>query len=395
MLSCCFVCFGNGLNDSAPGALIPSLERDYKIGYAVVSLIFVSNALGFISAACFTDALAQRLGRAKALMIAMAAMFAGYFVIVFTPPFPAVVLSFYLFGLGMGISLALNNVFVANLANNTAMLGTFHGSYGIGGIIGPLIATAMVSHGFPWSRYYLLALGVAFLNLVFAGWAFWTYEQDAPITLLSDLERTASKRAAGVQGKRRLLREALRQRTTVLGAIFIFAYQGAEVSISGWVISFLITYRNGNPADVGYVTAGFWAGITLGRFLLSHPAHKIGEKRFVAVAVVLSAGFQLIVWLVPDVVGNAVAVSIVGLLLGPVYPCAMAVFSQHLGRRLQVTALGFISAMGSSGGAVAPFMTGLGAQAAGTWILHPVCIGLYVLMEACWLTMPRSRKRTE
>jgi len=72
------------------------------------------------------------------------------------------------------------------------------------------------------------------------------------------------------------------------------------VSISGWVISFLIATRKGNPSSVGYVTAGFWGGITLGRFLLSHPAHKIGEKVFVYGMVVGGAIFELLVWQVPS-----------------------------------------------------------------------------------------------
>ena len=35
-----------GMNDAALGALIPYLEEEYKIGYAIVSLIFITNALG-------------------------------------------------------------------------------------------------------------------------------------------------------------------------------------------------------------------------------------------------------------------------------------------------------------------------------------------------------------
>lgn len=54
-------------------------------------------------------------------------------------------------------------------------------------------------------------------------------------------------------------------RPTVLGSMFIFAYQGAEVAISGWIISFLIQMRNGDPSKVGYVTSGFWGGITVGK----------------------------------------------------------------------------------------------------------------------------------
>ena len=43
VLSACLEYFGNGMNDSAPGALIPYIEEWYNIGYAVVSTIWISN----------------------------------------------------------------------------------------------------------------------------------------------------------------------------------------------------------------------------------------------------------------------------------------------------------------------------------------------------------------
>lgn len=143
------------------------------------------------------------------------------------------------------------------------------------------------------------------------------------------------------------------------------------------------------------MTAGFWGGITLGRFLLSHPAHKIGEKLFVYVMVVGAAVFELLVWQVPNVIGDSVALAIVGLLLGPIYPCAMVIFSRAIGRKDQVSSLSVISAFGSSGGAVAPFTTGILAQAAGTFVLHPIALGLFGVMIACWFCFPNVRKRTE
>jgi len=161
------------------------------------------------------------------------------------------------------------------------------------------------------------------------------------------------------------------------------------------VISFLIVTRHGDPSSVGYVTAGFWAGITLGRFLLSFPARKIGEKRFVYGLVTGAAAFELLVWFVPNVIGDAVAVSIVGLMLGPIFPCATVIFSQLIRGNMQVSGLSVISAFGSSGGAVAPFTTGILAQAVGTFVLHPIAIGLFGVMIACWYSLPAVRKRTE
>ena len=115
--ACCLTFFMNGLNDSAPGALIPYMEAEYKIGYAIVSLIFVANALGFILAAPLVHALQNRLGRSRAYMLAIAFMAVGYVAVVCKPPFPVVVVGFLLLGWGMGTILAMNNVFIVNLVN--------------------------------------------------------------------------------------------------------------------------------------------------------------------------------------------------------------------------------------------------------------------------------------
>lgn len=385
--------FGNGLNDAAPGALIPYMEKEYHIGYAVVSLMFVTNAIGFISAAPLVQILQARFGRAKVLAMSMSIMATAYIMLVCNPPFPVVVLAFLLLGFGIAFNLALNTTFCAGLAGNTAILGIFHGGYGVGGTVGPLIATTLVTHGHAWSTFYFLALALALCNLCGSYYVFRHYERDNSDS--NNALRPTNSNPTGTHSKSALLKEALRNRTTVLGALFIFAYQGAEVSISGWVISFLISYRHSSPTRVGYVSAGFWGGITLGRFLLSQPCHKFGERRSVFLLTIGATAFQLLVWLVPNVIGEAVAVALVGLLLGPIYPCITTTFTTLLPPRLLIGSLAAMSALGSSGGAVAPFFTGLLAQEVGTWVLHPICIALFAAMVACWALLPRVVKRRE
>lgn len=36
VLACCLIYFGNGMSDSGPGALIPHMQEDYSIKYAIV-----------------------------------------------------------------------------------------------------------------------------------------------------------------------------------------------------------------------------------------------------------------------------------------------------------------------------------------------------------------------
>lgn len=236
------------------------MEDYYHIGYAVVSMVFVGNAVGFIIAAFFCNTTLGKLGRAKTLVFSEIMLVAAYIMLVATPPYPVVVVAFFLIGYAAATSLALNNVFCANLHPPSAILGAAHGSYGIGGIIAPIIGTALVSKGVLWSRFYFLCLGLRFCCMVFAAWSFWSYQEDQPQTLLTSLEQAANQQADAetAESKAKNLKLALKNKVTIFGALFIFAYQGAEVSISGWVISFLINYRGGDPAKVGYVTAGFW-----------------------------------------------------------------------------------------------------------------------------------------
>lgn len=212
---------------------------------------------------------------------------------------------------------------------------------------------------------------------------------------MTALEQTASRQQANTPTRMQTLKLAARNKTTILGALFIFAYQGAEVSIASWLVTFLISYRHGEAGQVGYVSSGFWLGITLGRIFLSPQAARLGEKTSVVLLIACSLVLQVVFWTVPNIIGNAVAISLVGLLLGPVYPCAAAIFSKLLPRDLQVSSFSLISAMGSSGGAFAPFVTGLLAQKLGTVVLNPVAIILYCSMVVAWLCLPRIVKRTE
>lgn len=270
-----------------------------------------------------------------------------------------------------------------------------HGCYGIGGTVAPFMATAMVSSGIRWSYFYciplvLSAVSTAAFLTTFKGYESETLSNQNNMALSQTVSRQTTR-----DEKKDVLKRALKNRTTLLGALLIFAYQGAEVSISGWVVSFLIDYRNGDPSQVGFVTAGFWGGITLGRFLLVAPAHKVGDRVSVFTLTIGTAAFQFLLWFLPNVIGNAVAVALIGLLLGPIYPCATGVFSRLLPAHLQITSLGLIGSVGSSGGAIFPFLTGALAQGSGTVVLNPVCIALYGVMVGAWLGVPRVVKRRE
>ncbi|KAJ8098282.1 major facilitator superfamily domain-containing protein [Lipomyces tetrasporus] len=422
LVACCWTVLALGMNDGAPGALLPYMEEYYKVNYAEVSTIWMANTVGFIVTAVISHYVYVRIGRVGMLTVGPALLVVMYALIVSAPPFPVVIVGFFCGGLGMACVVANVNVFLTYLAHTEACFGLVHGSYGFGATISPLIATAMVSRGIKWSYFYFILLLFNAVGTLLSAWAFKGCDYD--LGTLHMLKKYQKLRSAAItrdaivpvtsvasnmppmtvglenpvslEKEKSVYRQALRDRVTWLAAALILFYQGAEVSIGGWIVSFMIDSRHGDPTAVGYVASGFWAGITIGRFVLNQFLTKLLSPRLVIYILLgVAASFELITWLVPNIVGGAVAVSIVGLVVGPMYPSAITAISQLLPRRSQNFSLTIVTAFGSCGGALWPFITGLLAQTKGTYVVHPVAIGLFTGMSVCWSFIPFSRRKRD
>ena len=66
------------------------------------------------------------------------------------------------------------------------------------------------------------------------------------------------------------------------------------------------------------------------------------------------------------------AVSLVGVLLGPIYPIVMNNAGRVLPRRLLTGCIGWIAGFGQTGSAILPFITGAIASKAGIKSLQPL-----------------------
>ncbi|KAK7202406.1 major facilitator superfamily domain-containing protein [Myxozyma melibiosi] len=433
LFSACWTIAALGFNDGAVGALLPYIESQYNINYAVVSTIWLANSIGFISTALLSHILYSRLGRAGMMTLGPALLVAMYALICAGPPFGVVVLAFYVGGLGMAMVVAQVNVFASYMVATETTFGMIHGSYGIGATVSPIIATAMINHGIKWHYFYFILLGFNLLGLVFS--ALWFRGCDRDLGTLYMLKKYQTAKTASANSttvtlvpeaqtpaptpahtpapatqedyfsmvkdtpekeerkERSVYSEALHSKVSWLAAFVILFYQGAEVSIGGWIVSFMIDYRGGAASQVGYVSAGFWGGVTVGRFVLNPLVSRFTTPYRVIFP--LCAGviaLELVTWLVPDVVGASVAVAIVGLFVGPMAPSTLTAVSDLLPRRIQTFSLTVVSAFGSMGGALWPFITGMLAQKKGTFVVHPVAIALFVGMLVLWCFLHTAEK---
>ena len=87
---------------------------------------------------------------------------------------------------------------------------------------------------------------------------------------------------------------------------------------------------------------------------------------------VLAMGLEITVWVVPSLFENALAVSLVGLLLGPMYPIQVNHSKSIIPKWLFAGSNGWITGIGMTGSAIFPFVTGLLASKFGIASLQPL-----------------------
>jgi fucose permease len=364
-----------GVNDGVIGVLLPSVIAHYHISTATVGLLFPSSSIGYLCAAFNSGFLLDRLGRRGFLAFGALAWIAGILVFATLPPFLALLPALFAVGFGVAILDAGLNAYIAGLPRGVSLLNYLHAFYGVGALLGPLLATAMLTSVFGWNAtYYALALGVA---AALVGIAL-RFERRGATT------HHATSDAEGGSSGRGLLRATLRS---------LLVYVGVEVSLGAWSYTLLTGGRHIPTVQAGWMVSGYWFGLTLGRFILARVVERVGPRRAIQwLTAGVVAGIAL-VW-APAGAGAgsalaAVGLWVVGFSLGPIFPSVIAVINSVTSARLRQSAIGFAASLGSMGGAFFPWVAANLAQRLGLWSLLPYAATLTLIMLGLWLWLRR------
>jgi fucose permease len=377
----CFLAFIlMACDDSAFGVLLPTLTHYYGVDKATISLIFVTATAGYLSAALSTGPLISRLGPRRFLMLGIGAFVLGTLVLVALPAFFVVLAAFLLIGFGSGTIDAGLNAYIAGLPNNTAPLNYLHAFYGIGAIIGPLVAATILAAHFGW-------------NIVYAIWTV----LGAGVLLGVVRLFPAQDRIAPEPGERNGLLAVLRLPPFWFAAPFLFLYVGTEVSIGNWSYSYLTEARFQPDQWAAGMVSGYWLGLTIGRLVLGTLSARLSNRQVIQLCLGGMAVGGFVIWLAPSGLVLAAGMLLTGFSVGPIYPTIIALLSELVPPRLVPSAVGILSSLSSVGAAFFPWLIGNLAQAVGLWIFMPYTIGITAILLVLWaaLTMRRSAPTRE
>ncbi|KAG8990228.1 hypothetical protein FRB93_003273 [Tulasnella sp. JGI-2019a] len=284
--------FMNGWSDGAAGPIIPVVQRVWGLSFTVVSMLFVAASIGFLIGASLNIFLTDRYGLGKIITGGAVIQMIAYSLIGAGINFPIMCFGYGLCGLTMSLQAAQGNIFIAIMPGNATSMAMLHGFCGIGAMTAPLAATqfAQLQH---WSYFYSTSLGVATISYVLSLCVFKLKRLEE---LIPHAGTDLTDSSPLVNGNR--YKQILRQKSVLLLAIWSLVYVGAEVTIGGWIVTFLEQLRGGGPST-GYVSSGFFGGMTAGRFFLWPITDWIGKRKSMYIYLIIAIGLEIVVWQAP------------------------------------------------------------------------------------------------
>ncbi|CAG8908285.1 unnamed protein product [Penicillium egyptiacum] len=378
--------FVAGVNDGSLGSIIPYVIRTYDIGTNMVAVLYGTTFIGWLVAALTNSKITQYLDLGPILSLGAAIQVLAQVLRVWEPPFALFAVTFFLASLGQAYNDTHANTFVSALNGAHRWLGFIHAMYMAGCLVGPFVATGVASANADskWYLFYLFPLGIGVVNLAFVSGSF-RDRMAAPTTLRVERGGTTGPNSALKE-----IKDTLSTPGVWLLSLFFFFFLGASITAGGWMVEYLVNVRNADVKEMGYVPAGFYGGAFLGRLILAEPTHRLGERRMIFFYALLCVGLQLVFWLVPNIITEAVAVSLLGFFSGPFFATGISVGSKILSPEIRSSAIAFVFVLGQIGGSVFPALTGIIAGKVGVQVLQPMLVGLLSAAGVSWLILPKD-----
>ncbi|MDA3847321.1 MAG: MFS transporter, partial [Vallitaleaceae bacterium] len=148
--------FGMVLTSYSP--MLPSISKTFSLTLSQSGFIFTANFIGFVTFILVGGILADRIGKKTVLVIATAGFAVSLILFPFSNSFIIACLMMVLIGGFGGIIETVTNAVISDLNPEKASfyVNLTQVFFGIGAVIGPIIAGIVVGIGIKWQVYYFV-----------------------------------------------------------------------------------------------------------------------------------------------------------------------------------------------------------------------------------------------
>lgn len=358
-----------GLSTAAIGPTLPSLAEQTGSTLGQVSFLFAARSLGYLLGALVGGRGYDRLPGQRVMSVTLLIMATALALIPGMSLFWLLVGVIWLLGIGEGALDVGANILLMWLHGEKVgpFMNGLHFFFGVGAFLSPVIfaQAILLSGGIRWG-YYLLALPVL------------------PVAVYTYLQASPAQPGQAKEGARPSQRGSL----VLAISLFFTLAVGLETAFSGWVYTYARQLNLGDTVTAAYLTAAFWAALTIGRLVGIPLSLRFPVSRLILVDV-LGCSLSLVVILAWPGTRSALWLGTLGLgaSIASIFPNSLSFASQHITITGKVTSLFFVGT--SLGGMLVPWLVGqliepLGAASV-MWALGGVvllALGVYAWMTA-------------
>lgn len=318
-----------GMVVAAYGPLLGYLSLRFGVSLPVAGEVLSAHFAGALVGVLGSMRAMERFPNRHMVVAALGFLGLGCTLVALAPAWPVLLAAVFVVGVGFGaLDIGLNQIVAHSAgARRAAVLNILNGSFGVGAVLGPILAAVLGEH-----RFALLYAGGAVLALGLI-----------PEGLRIPGRLPVAPRAA-----------ATRPNSLVLVFVLAFAlYVGTEAGVGGWATSHLESVGL-KAASAAALTSGFWLALGVGRLLFGLLPSRIPESAIVTVASALGA-----LALLAAVSGHAASIAyiVTGLVIAPIFPTGIIWLAKLLPGDARATSWLFPGAM--LGGVLIPAAVGL------------------------------------
>jgi fucose permease len=371
-----------GLPDGLLGVAWPSIRAEFGRPLNQVGWLLAAGVVGYLTSSFLAGQLVRVLGLGRVLVassLLVTTALTGYFL---SPTWGLVVFFALLGGLGGGAIDAGINTFAASRFS-PRVVNWLHAFWGVGASTGPLLMTAVLAGHLDWQIGYGIVaevLGLLAILFIFTV-RFWGTE--TPVgPAVAAVEPTAT------------LSQALARPIVWFQIAIFFIYGGIETSAGTFFYTLLTKARDIDLKVAGVTVGGYWAALTVGRFLFGQLSARWGALAMLRIGLVLAcAAAGLFVWNPTPALGLSGAV-LLGLGLAPIYPMLISVTPGRVGRFYAPQSIGFQVAAAGFGNVALPYLIATVAEFAGLEVLGVFLVGGSIVLLVIQETTTRLARRS-
>jgi fucose permease len=344
------------------GPFLPGISHILHLSIDRAGLIISATSAGYFLALIVAGAVSHRWSAQTILIAAMVLFAAGLFGLAIAAILPTLLCASALIGLGNGaIDVAANALIVdLNRDRLAAALNYLHALFGVGALMGPLIAGFALARLIPY--WWVFAAGAISCSIV-----------GVTLAITPSVQVRVPAETGGIMP---LLARPL---IWVIGGV-LFLYVGSETGIGTWLFLYLRTAAALSQTVASSGVSLYWLGLIAGRVAGGRLAHRIAPRELTMLATALSAA--ALVGLIAAPMWQAIAapmVFLIGFGYGPIFPNMVAVgaarFPSQVGRVSSIVIAG-----GALGGVFVPWIMGLAMAAATPRSSMAFALGVTVFM---------------